>query len=128
MILSLRTDGPVAELSWLAADGSLIEQQRHELGRQMALRLPGLIEAFLAKQAAEAASGLIFYAGPGSFTGLRIGAAVINSLAYAWQVPVVASNGAAWQLSGARRLAAGDNDHNVLPEYGAEAHITQPRK
>jgi len=26
------------------------------------------------------------------------------------------------------RLSAGENDELVMPEYGAEAHITTPRK
>jgi len=66
--------------------------------------------------------------GPGSFTGLRIGMSVANALAYSNTIPIVASSGDNWLASGIDGLLAGKNDKIALPEYGADVHITKPRK
>jgi len=72
--------------------------------------------------------GIGVFRGPGSYTGLRIGLTVLNTLASAQHIPIVGAVGDAWQLECERRLAAGDTDQVVLPEYGGEAHVTKPRK
>ena len=64
----------------------------------------------------------------GSFTGLRIGLAVLNTIAHERCVPIVGVTGDAWREECLARLRDGDNDEIVLPEYGAEARITKPRK
>lgn len=66
--------------------------------------------------------------GPGSFTGLRIGLSVANTLADSLQIPIVGATGDNWQAAALERLARGETDRIVLPEYGGEAHITRPRK
>lgn len=66
--------------------------------------------------------------GPGSFTGLRIGLTVVNTLADGLQVPIVGTTGDNWRELALGRLARGETDTIVLPEYGGEAHITRPRK
>ncbi len=73
-------------------------------------------------------SGIIVFEGPGSFTGLRIGITVANTLAYGQGVPIVGAQGEDWIAKGLAQLAAGHNDTQVLPHYGAEAHITKPKK
>ncbi len=73
-------------------------------------------------------SGIGVFRGPGSFTGLRIGLTVLNTLAEARNVHIVGVSGDSWKQEAMRRLAAGENDSVVLPEYGGEAHITKPRK
>ena len=73
-------------------------------------------------------SGIGVFRGPGSFTGLRIGLAVLNTIAHEQCIPIVGVTGDAWREECLARLQNGRNDEIVLPEYGAEARITKPRK
>ena len=66
--------------------------------------------------------------GPGSFTGLRIGLTVLNTLAHEQHIPIVGATGDDWRATCLKRLAHGEDDNIVLPQYGAAAHITQPKK
>ena len=72
--------------------------------------------------------GIGVFRGPGSFTGLRIGLAALNTIAHERCVPIVGVTGDAWREECMERLQNGRNDEIVLPEYGAEARITKPRK
>ena len=44
------------------------------------------------------------------------------------RIPIVGVTGDAWREECLARLQNGRNDEIVLPEYGAEARITKPRK
>lgn len=72
--------------------------------------------------------GLGVFRGPGSFTGLRIGLTVANTIASSQSIPIVGTAGDDWQQQAVDRLIAGENDKIVLPEYGSDARITKPRK
>lgn len=129
MILFLKTDTPVCELSLLdKAD------ERHdftwEAGRELSKGLLGFIEDRLKDTDAQwrDLSGIVIFRGPGSFTGLRIGITVANTIAYAQKVAIVGAIGERWQSEGLTRLQSGENDQIVMPEYGRAARITQPRK
>jgi len=129
MILALRADGPVTELVLLQAGGRELDRERWESGRQLSVQLLEHIQQLLSchQHSWKALTGLIVFQGPGSFTGLRIGITVANTIAYAQDIPIVGTSGDDWVIAGVRRLRAGETDEQVQPIYGAEAHVTQPR-
>ncbi len=98
--------------------------------RQLAKGLLGYVERCLGEHDKKLADiqGIGVYQGPGSFTGLRIGLTVMNTLADGLGVPIVGVTGEEWAAIAQKRLQLGENDHLVLPNYGADAHITKPRK
>lgn len=130
MIVAIRTDKPEAEVSIFAAGGARLSDYHWQAHRELSATLLTVLRDELAKQHKTFAdiSGVVVFAGPGSFTGLRIGITVANTLAYSNSVPIVGTSGEHWQQTGLDKLRAGQNDRLVLPEYGAEAHITLPRK
>ena len=98
--------------------------------RNLACDMPAYLRDRLAENGASFAdiSGIGVFRGPGSFTGLRIGLAVLNTRAHEQRIPIVGVTGDAWREECLARLQNGRNDEIVLPEYGAEARITKPRK
>lgn len=73
-------------------------------------------------------SGIGVMKGLGSFTGLRIGLTVANTLADSLNIPIVGAMGEDWLETALGKLRAGESEKIVMPEYGAAAHITAPRK
>ena len=128
MILLLDTSTPVCRVTLV--DGDTRIEREWQADRTLAKNLlryltDALADAGVALQDV-AAIGVM--SGPGSFTGLRIGMAVCNTLADGLGIPIVGERGDDWQVAALRRLRAGETDALVLPHYGGEAHITQPRK
>jgi tRNA threonylcarbamoyladenosine biosynthesis protein TsaB len=128
--IALRTDTATAELVLLSPSGSELASERWEAGRQLSSQLLDHIQTLLLQQAPgwEALTGVIVFRGPGSFTGLRIGVAVANAIAYAQAIPIVGTDGDQWVAAGITRLQAGETDTQVVPNYGAPPNITKPRK
>lgn len=128
MILLLDTSTPVCKLSLI--DGEWRFDDEWEANRELAKNLLKYVQDNLEQNGKgwDDISGIVAFRGPGSFTGLRIGLTVLNTLADAQNVPIVGETGQNWQENGQKRLKSGENDRIVLPEYGAEANITKPRK
>lgn len=128
MIILLDTSTPTCKLSFVEGDWRY--DAEWESGRTLAKSLLGYLADTLNKndKTWKDISGIVGFKGPGSFTGLRIGLTVLNTLADSESVPIVGATSEGWQAIGLARLEAGENDTLVMPEYGAEAHITTPRK
>lgn len=129
MIITLRTDNPDAEIGLYDSQKQLGYFTWHA-DRQLAKDLLKMIHQELQKQNADwqDISGVVVFEGPGSFTGLRIGITVADTLAYGLGVPIVATQGEDWLQKGLDRLEKGEDDKLALPHYGAEANITMPKK
>ena len=127
MMLALRTDSSDTELYLLHADSTIERQKLWLAGRTLARDLPGEIDQLIDGNY-DNLTGIIVFQGPGSFTGLRIGITTANALAYANRIPIVGTGGEDWLTAGLAKLAAGTDDKIVLPEYGAPANITAPKK
>ena len=129
ILLTIRTDKPEAEIGLYNADKRLAYDiwQAH---RQLAETLHGRIESLLKKQQLRwnDIGGVVCFQGPGSFTGLRIGITVGNTLAYSYGLPIVATQDPDWIKAGISRLLKGESEAQVQPFYGAEAHITPQKK
>jgi tRNA threonylcarbamoyladenosine biosynthesis protein TsaB len=125
MVLTIRTDNPEAEIGLYDGKKQLSYHKWHA-DRRLAKELLGVIRSELQAQKADwkDVTGVVAYQGPGSFTGLRIGITVANTIAYGQNIPIVAAQGDDWILRGTKRLADGETDRLVLPHYGAEANIT----
>lgn len=128
MILLLDTTTPICYLTLI--DQTNRYEYAWEANRELARGLLGYLEQQLRDNHASFAdlTGIGVLRGPGSFTGLRIGLTVLNTLAEALTIPIVGATGEAWQGEVLARLQNGENDRLVLPLYSSDAHITQPRK
>src|SRR5437868_13732457 len=127
IILILRTDKPVAEMGLYENTKQLV-YIKWPAHRILADTLHKKLREILNKSSIslEDVQGIICFKGPGSFTGLRIGLSIANSLAYSQNIPIVARNGEKWLEQGIKDLLAGQNDQIAIPEYGAPAKTTQP--
>lgn len=129
MIIALKTDSPTAELYLL--DGEIqLDQETWQAHRELSDTLLERIEQLLERNncSRQDVRGIVVFQGPGSFTGLRIGITVANTLAYAWGIPITAAQGEDWLQAGRAALQDTQDPTVVTPEYGAPARITQPRK
>lgn len=92
------------------------KEYQAELGRDMAEKIYTFIEEKLKENSStwNDLTEITYMSGPGSFTGLRIGAAVVNALADQLSIPLYDHHG---------------NLHPIiLPDYGREANISMPKK
>lgn len=129
MIIALKTDSPTAELYLLDGETQL-DQETWQAHRELSDTLLERIEQLLERNhcSRQDVRGIVVFRGPGSFTGLRIGITVANTLAYTWGIPITAAQGEDWLQTGRAALQDMQAPTVVTPKYGAPARITQPRK
>lgn len=129
LIVTMRTDKPEAEIG-LYDDQKQLAYETWQAYRELSATIHKKLQTLLASQHKQLADvqGIVCFQGPGSFTGLRIGLTVADSLAYGLGLPIKGAKGDEWVSLGITALLSGENDVQVMPEYGAEAHITLPKK
>lgn len=130
MILVVRTDKPEAEVGLFEQTGEEIAYVRWHAHRELEATLLKKIEDILVNNGTSKndLTGLVVYAGPGSFTGLRIGFAVTNTLAAGLGISNVKSTGEQWVRAGIHQLHDITKPQILTPDYGGEANITTPKK
>jgi tRNA threonylcarbamoyladenosine biosynthesis protein TsaB len=128
MILFLDTSTPVCKLTLV--DGEWRYHDEWQADRELAKKLLAYLRDQLKKNGKSWTdiSGIGAFQGPGSFTGLRIGLTVLNTVASAEKISIVGTTGERWQTVAEEKLSSGQNDTIVLPLYGSDARITKPRK
>jgi len=128
MIILLDTSTPICKLTFIDGDSHYDDQWQAD--RTLAKGLLGYLDENLRKfdKTWSDISSIGVFEGPGSFTGLRIGITVMNTIADAQNIPIVGGCGDDWQLQVINKLKNNENEKIVLPFYGSQAHITTPKK
>lgn len=110
-ILALDTSTEACSVA-IWSDGAVTE--RFESGNQHSGRILGMVDELLAESGFALArfNAIAFGRGPGSFTGLRIGAGVAQGLAFGADIPVV-------PISSLAALAQGMDAPRVLAAFDA---------
>ena len=125
LIITFRTDKPEAEIG-LYDDTMQLAYEVWTAHRVLAETIHDKLKTLLKQHGKHLSDvgGIVVFKGPGSFTGLRIGITVANTLAYALHVPIIGTSDPSWVENGITALITGTNEGQVLPEYGADPHIT----
>lgn len=102
-----------SDLCVLKLDG---REYQHDFGHEMTEKILQFIHEKLQENDADwqDITEIHYFSGPGSFTGLRIGAAIVNTLADQLQIPLYDQNGKEHKI--------------ILPDYGRPANISAPRE
>lgn len=124
MIILIDTSKPVCLVTII--EGGSTDIHKWEAGRELAKGLLGYLTELTG--GLDRVAGIGVMKGPGSFTGLRIGLTVANTLADSLDIPIVGESGEGWQDKALQRLGSGESEQVVLPFYGTPAHITRPNK
>ncbi len=125
--LCIRTDKPEAEL-YVFRGSEQCAELRWEAHRILAETIHTKIDEVLKEADVHAhdVEKIVVFSGPGSFTGLRIGLSVANTLGYALSVPVIGVTGDDWVRHGLAEEASSFRPAQAF--YGRDPHITQQKK
>ncbi len=128
MILAIRSDRPEAEIFLLHSDDQ-IDKYTWLAHRKLADELLLKIQQLLKKHslAFQDLTGIVIFTGEGSFTGLRIGTTVANSLAYSLSIPIVEASGDDWLKLGLSQVKDAKLGEYVIPKYSSEPNISKPK-
>ncbi len=128
MILAIKTDNPIAELYLFNAEKK-VDDLIWQADRNLANELLPSIQKLLLKNEIDinGLKGIIVFTGIGSFTGLRIGTTVANSLAYSQSIPIVEASGENWIKTGLKSIGTTKTDNYIVPKYSSEPNITKPK-
>jgi tRNA threonylcarbamoyladenosine biosynthesis protein TsaB len=135
LVLTIRTDKPVAEIGLFEYTNNIdsvnkIEYYEWEAHKILSETLLTKIKQILNNNNLnyKDIGGLVCFQGPGSFTGLRIGISIANSLSFGLNIPIVASNEENWIQTGIGNLDAKKEIQPIVPFYGSPVHITKAKK
>src|SRR5437762_9725625 len=94
VVLSLDSPTPKASCA-VARDGVVINEEPIDAARQLALQLPGALRDILDLSGVglDQVDAFSVATGPGSFTGLRIGIATMQGLAFGTGKPLIGMSG-----------------------------------
>lgn len=126
--LAIKTDQQQAELYLYDESAKLLDEVKWQAQRELAETIHAKITELLRRNNMKLKdiNKILFYEGPGSFTGLRIGASVANALAYGLNIPAVQAGGEDWIN---QCLQETNSEHSVIsPVYGSDTHITEQKK
>jgi len=128
MIILLDTSTPICKIT-IIDDGNRLDDD-WQSDRMLANGLLGHLDELLKKlhKSWSDISAIGVFEGPGSFTGIRIGLTVMNTIADAQNIPIVGGRGDSWQDDVLMKIRSNKNEKIVLPFYGSEANITTQRK
>lgn len=128
MILLLDTSTPICKLTLI--DGDWQQNSEWQADRTLARNLLKYLNDTMGiyDKTWSDITAIGVFEGPGSFTGLRIGLTVMNTIADAQNIPIVGGRGDNWQAEVVAKLNSGTNEKIVLPFYGSEANITVSKK
>ena len=127
MILLLDTSTPLSKLTLINNDWH--QENEWQADRTLAKDLLGYLDKTLyaCDKTMADITALCVFEGPGSFTGLRIGITVMNTIADAKNIPIVGARGENWKDEAIAKLISGKNEKIILPFYGSEPNITCAR-
>lgn len=128
MIILLDTSTPICKITLI--DGEIRHQDEWKSDRMLARGLLRRLVKLLSMQnkILSDITAIGVFEGPGSFTGIRIGLTVMNTIADAQNIPIVGARGDEWQSEILTKLNSSKDEKVVMPFYGSDANITIKQK
>ncbi len=128
MIILIDSSSSVCRISFV--DGEKRYDYKWQADRMLSKGLLGYLDKLIKghKKSWTNISAIGVFEGPGSFTGIRIGLTVMNTIADSQNIPIVGGRGKDWQNEVLKKIRSGENKEIVLPFYNRGANITIAKK